>query len=142
MIHRILKLAVSTHSRLKAAGVLLHGGGKVRRRFNTQPPKGGWSAVLKSPFLNRLRFNTQPPKGGWRGYKFDRACLAGFNTQPPKGGWEVIGQDRVRFGVSTHSRLKAAGLRSIASASAAACFNTQPPKGGWLMLSEDGDLYD
>ena len=87
MIHRILKLAVSTHSRLKAAGVLLHGGGKVRRRFNTQPPKGGWSAVLKSPFLNRLRFNTQPPKGGWHFLIRRRLSRQCFNTQPPKGGW-------------------------------------------------------
>ena len=33
----------------------------------------------------------------------------GFNTQPPEGGWLRYPQRRRFMGVSTHSRLKAAG---------------------------------
>ena len=32
-----------------------------------------------------------------------------FNTQPPEGGWLLIVQTLLRYSVSTHSRLKAAG---------------------------------
>ena len=35
---------------------------------------------------------------------------AGFNTQPPEGGWNQKPDYRYRQTVSTHSRLKAAGL--------------------------------
>ena len=35
-------LTVSTHSRLKAAGHLLICLFSLTKRFNTQPPKGGW----------------------------------------------------------------------------------------------------
>ena len=34
--------AVSTHSRLKAAGYRLMKIRKAKRCFNTQPPEGGW----------------------------------------------------------------------------------------------------
>ncbi len=33
----------------------------------------------------------------------------GFNTQPPKGGWGAATAGAAGDGVSTHSRLKAAG---------------------------------
>ena len=36
--------------------------------------------------------------------------------------------------VSTHSRLKAAGLEKCAVYQRFYSFNTQPPKGGWLIL--------
>ena len=35
------------------------------------------------------------------------------------------------FGVSTHSRPKAAGGLSYIQAARVACFNSQPPEGGW-----------
>ena len=38
---------------------------------------------------------------------------------------------RSRFGVSTHSRLKAAGEQRRTSDYYITGFNTQPPKGGW-----------
>ena len=34
------------------------------RRFNTQPPEGGWRALLDVDRMN-TGFNTQPPEGGW-----------------------------------------------------------------------------
>ena len=33
--------------------------------------------------------------------------------------------------VSTHSRLKAAGIWNAKQQPSACCFNTQPPEGGW-----------
>ena len=36
------------------------------------------------------------------------------------------------IGVSTHSRPKAAGLKSGLRIRPRLCFNTQPPEGGWL----------
>ena len=85
--------AVSTLSRLKAAG---HGSRRrctPERRFNTQPPEGGW---LPAPATRGTicSFNTQPPEGGWCfiGVNYTK-CTSGFNTQPPEGGWlaAVIG---------------------------------------------------
>ena len=122
--------AVSTHSRLKAAGFyplpkLVPFG------FNTQPPKGGWVTTTCAHANGSKRFNTQPPKGGWvQDQCADKLqqvsthsrlkaagafcqCNArsdtGFNTQPPKGGWTNAAATPRSQKVSTHSRLKAAG---------------------------------
>ena len=81
---------VSTHSRLKAAGVAAPLNKQDSNCFNTQPPKGGWKSTIRRR-LPRMCFNTQPPKGGWR----DHSQTDGYD------------------GVSTHSRLKAAGALRI-----------------------------
>ena len=84
-------------------------------------------------FKSGRGFNTQPPEGGWM---FPLAlCLVGygFNTQPPEGGWREKLQKWVICIVSTHSRLKAAGIRIFCLFSTNNCFNTQPPEGGWLI---------
>ena len=60
-----------------------------------------------------------------------------FNTQPPEGGWcrtARIGAPCA--GVSTHSRLKAAGSRRQSAPSHRGRFNTQPPEGGWKTLGK------
>ena len=78
--------AVSTHSRLKAAGaraVLMR---LVRTRFNTQPPEGGWD-FGRAAQNGAGGFNTQPPEGGWDRQLLCRRCRGSFNTQPPEGGW-------------------------------------------------------
>ena len=81
---------VSTHSRLKAAGVSGVGLFYEVSGFNTQPPEGGW--IPDEPYKGKtIRFNTQPPEGGWGFAKCTKA----------------------RNAVSTHSRLKAAGKRSV-----------------------------
>ena len=36
-----------------------------------------------------------------------RGC---FNTQPPEGGWDGLDKRKFNAHVSTHSRLKAAGI--------------------------------
>ena len=86
MASGVLRGEVSTHSRLKAAGPAVRIPAQHLRRFNTQPPKGGWLSLLGYIFLKRS-FNTQPPKDGWRPACADGAPPARFNTQPPKGGW-------------------------------------------------------
>ena len=79
-------LAVSTHSRPKAAGKSYRQSIKTGCCFNTQPPEGGW-----------LFFNP-----------FD-ISISGFNTQPPEGGWICRAIADAIAMVSTHSRPKAAG---------------------------------
>ena len=101
--------SVSTHSRLKAAGLYLYTGVPGAGSFNTQPPEGGWGYNDKA-LTNMGGFNTQPPEGGWRLSGGDVGLSGCFNTQPPEGGW--VGMISLRVGasvVSTHSRLKAAG---------------------------------
>ena len=100
------------------------------RRFNTQPPEGGWeekmlmlgpvlvsthsrpkaagSSIFEIPAV-RDRFNTQPPEGGWGTRHRPAQCFIGFNTQPPEGGWIILIEPYVLAMVSTHSRPKAAG---------------------------------
>ena len=56
--------AVSTHSRLKAAGSPPLGGFLLSVGFNTQPPEGGWFLRVETTRRKRC-FNTQPPEGGW-----------------------------------------------------------------------------
>ena len=55
-----------------------------------------------------------------------------FNTQPPEGGWLQFGNaTAIEFGVSTHSRPKAAGVCAYRNYGRVDSFNTQPPEGGW-----------
>ena len=42
----------------------------------------------------------------------------------------------VYFGVSTHSRLKAAGFPECTGGYRIGGFNTQPPEGGWVRVWE------
>ena len=55
---------VSTHSRLKAAGIPRARHDHQENRFNTQPPEGGWGA-RQADASEPDGFNTQPPEGGW-----------------------------------------------------------------------------
>ena len=150
--------SVSTHSRLKAAGRPPPPFEMADRRFNTQPPEGGWirGYTLKA---GREGFNTQPPEGGWLHQLHRRHFVAlvsthsrlkaaglnlieqiptslSFNTQPPEGGWFLLGLDDDGGGVSTHSRLKAAGLGAGQGQTILCRFNTQPPEGGWFCFGQ------
>ena len=57
-------LAVSTHSRPKAAGPESIYSRSRHQCFNTQPPEGGWRRESGGGSTAK-RFNTQPPEGGW-----------------------------------------------------------------------------
>ena len=109
-ITRIRRIKVSTHSRLKAAGLFTFFINANVFGFNTQPPEGGWCLFLHEQEF-QSGFNTQPPEGGWRYACSWPHCAAGFNTQPPEGGW----------------------AQKIARPSRYDSFNTQPPEGGWIL---------
>ena len=59
--------------------------------------------------LSNIRLQHTP--AFWRLGKWTRyVCRMGcFNTQPPEGGWATLTLTAKSKGVSTHSRLKAAG---------------------------------
>ena len=103
------RIKVSTHSRLKAAGIRWQMCFIMSTSFNTQPPEGGWDCYDCNQRTYQS-FNTQPPEGGWNSGGNSAESRVSFNTQPPEGGW--FGQyenSREDMEVSTHSRLKAAG---------------------------------
>ena len=101
---------VSTHSRPKAAGYFGHQTDSDLRRFNSQPPEGGWLANIYLPFVDkrfqltaarrRLAINTSILS-----YNF----MVSTHSRPKAAGQSPKQLDWPRP-VSTHSRPKAAGL--------------------------------
>ena len=80
-------MAVSTHSRLKAAGIT----NAVSCKWilvSTHSRLKAAESKLGSPRY-QFRFNTQPPEGGWRTRWFAMLSDYCFNTQPPEGGWRL-----------------------------------------------------
>ena len=147
---------VSTHSRPKAAGFVYLFDYRALRRFNTQPPEGGWEYGQKSNQKCYVSTHSRPkaagedyplgvhtvsvsthsrPKAagsvGGRNY----ALSTGFNTQPPEGGWftpDIILGIRQSFNTQPPEggwirQIRIKPIRQIR-------FNTQPPEGGWLSL--------
>ena len=77
--------------------------------FNTQPPEGGWLFLI-GLFLFQCCFNTQPPEGGWLGLDESLSCLLLVSTHSRLKAAGIRGRwIRLLWLVSTHSRLKAAG---------------------------------
>ena len=106
-------MLVSTHSRLKAAGLvqILHW---IRSRVSTHSRLKAAGFGRKFGHDADNGFNTQPPEGGWRRTGWGIIIIYCFNTQPPEGGWTGLNSLQSYFiNVSTHSRLKAAGNRSV-----------------------------
>ena len=103
---------VSTHSRPKAAGILLIVVIAILKAFQLTAARrrlGTNSVAVKSPPIvsthsrpkaagcdtprrgvNRRCFNSQPPEGGWNRLKALRIPRCGFNSQPPEGGWILL----------------------------------------------------
>ena len=76
-----------------------------KKRFNTQPPEGGWQLSTFTTFF-QVCFNTQPPEGGWTNFKDDKVVRKSFNTQPPEGGWSLSQKPySVRFRSPDFARL-------------------------------------
>ena len=123
-------VAVSTHSRPKAAGPPLfrldpkakfqHTA--ARRRLVARRAVSGDDSLFQHtaarrrldsfthPKITFAGFNTQPPEGGWVAQSMKTKSLFSFNTQPPEGGW-----------------VRGNGTQRISGG-----FNTQPPEGGWV----------
>ena len=123
---------VSTHSRPKAAGILLLKG-QIRIAVSTHSrPKAAGTVGARAIDGGVVSTHSRPKAAGFgfphtiihaRGFQHTaarRRLVAdndnwhadwGFNTQPPEGGWLYAHlREREAAGVSTHSRPKAAGL--------------------------------
>ena len=80
------KLGVSTHSRLKAAGLDGYEGGKDWTvSTHSRLKAAGTGNIIDEEGLGG--FNTQPPEGGWASIPIMHLPVHCFNTQPPEGGW-------------------------------------------------------
>ena len=122
---------ISTHSRAKAAGMMVLWARLQLVDFNSQPREGGWlKRVIR--ILFGFYFNSQPREGGWAAAHWSGSPHVYFNSQPREGGWILpapskkrwplfqltaarrrLGEVSERFemaaAISTHSRAKAAG---------------------------------
>ena len=104
------------------------------RRFNSQPPEGGWVCGYPNGEY-RHRFNSQPPEGGWlrnvqsvwtRTLKFQltaarRRLELSVNSLVPAHGFQLTAARR-RLGSHRFSRSRRFPR-----------FNSQPPEGGWAI---------
>ena len=77
---------VSTHSRPKAAGFIYLFDNRALRRFNTQPPEGGWKLLIDTPQI-LLWFQHTAARRRLGRKEAKRNKVVCFNTQPPEGGW-------------------------------------------------------
>ena len=138
MIHRILKPAVSTHSRLKAAGDHLRHVDLVLLVSTHSRLKAAGRLCCRLQ-LSKYRFNTQPPKGGCkRAVLFSVIGSVSTHSRLKAAGYCQVMQE-LEQQVSTHSRLKAAGSMMAMYDSSGLGFNTQPPKGGWKPCANSTD---
>ena len=121
---------VSTHSRPKAAGACSYTSAFSVWCFNTQPPEGGWIAILKA-VLAKAEFQHTAARRrlGRRSFRFRaKSC---FNTQPPEGGWVEDQQAVKRYGLFQHTAARRRLAERRMYRLRLGSFNTQPPEGGW-----------
>ena len=92
---------------------------------------------------HRRRFNTQPPEGGWSHADVAAERRILFQHTAARRRLGLIWFWHPRFGlVSTHSRPKAAGSEIGAASLPMLRFNTQPPEGGWNQTIKTINLWD
>ena len=99
--------------------------------FNTQPPEGGWL-----PAFVMLRTSCGFQHTAARRRLGCAACCSSLYGlfQHTAARRRLAGNPALRlliFGVSTHSRPKAAGFVKLLVQHLERSFNTQPPEGGW-----------
>ena len=68
---------VSTHSRLKAAGLPTGRKGFIGRRFNTQPPEGGWRVFIAAAVVHVVSTHSRLKAAGAR-FRAIRASKSTF----------------------------------------------------------------
>ena len=113
--------SVSTHSRLKAAGITRFRLLAALPSFNTQPPEGGWNLII-AIILRALVSTHSRLKAAGAAIAVD-LCLRDVSTHSrlkAAGSSEI--RRRACLGVSTHSRLKAAGIKHISNKSGELAF--------------------
>ena len=143
---------VSTHSRPKAAGIVLFGIITVFLCFNTQPPEGGWLGYLYGHYAVVVSTHSRPKAAEFvictciivtrfqhtaarrrleRRQNLYRPCHpVSTHSRPKAAGIGKMAKQAMAI-VSTHSRPKAAGRPEDVDNIHIIGFNTQPPEGGW-----------
>ena len=82
------QVLVSTHSRPKAAGIKHFFDSDAAKRFNTQPPEGGWKIIWRyAPSLIEFQ-HTAARRRLVPTSLCNQSSGRCFNTQPPEGGWQ------------------------------------------------------
>ena len=101
---------VSTHSRPKAAGLILRVIHWVYMSFNSQPPEGGWTAQRQLA-LNQKGVSThsRPKAAGKQVGNAEVSTNVSTHSRPKAAGSAVDYPSKGLKNVSTHSRPKAAG---------------------------------
>ena len=107
------------------------------KRFNTQPPEGGW--LLQFQLTTSLpSFNTQPPEGGWFILPIMSADISMFQHTAARRRLAM----GLRLQLSNYQFQHTAARRRLGFRKAADKlydgFNTQPPEGGWLGFKHIG----
>ena len=126
-------IAVSTHSRPKAAGFLVKKLLDKLKCFNTQPPEGGWSALVRAT-EESLQFQHTAARRrlGHRSRAIYRPTPS-FNTQPPEGGWANYTAAKTKAEEFQHTAARRRlAWNALRCKTAHNRFNTQPPEGGWV----------
>ena len=82
-----IRAEVSTHSRPKAAGRQAYGINADNRRFNTQPPEGGWQDAWQNRQPDCAFQHTAARRRLVQLKTKSSLIWQSFNTQPPEGGW-------------------------------------------------------
>ena len=123
---------VSTHSRPKAAGFRLSKPSRNTGGFNTQPPKGGWLQDLLNNVITANVSTHSRPKAAGKLPFLNKFRISFQHTAAQRRLGLMFGVASVFQGVSTHSRPKVAGTSIMVLSCLGYCFNTQPPKGGWV----------
>ena len=124
-------VAVSTHSRPKAAGFSGHFSQTFISCFNTQPPEGGWSSSLASSWA-ALPF--QHTAARRRLGKISVTLNLFMTFQHTAARRRLV--NWCRFELQFMGRFQhTAARRRLGNLAIAiistSCFNTQPPEGGW-----------
>ena len=127
-------LAVSTHSRPKAAALFEEIVSFYHTSFNTQPPEGG--CLLHHQFrVHHSQFQHTAARRRLRAHLQIKLVLLKFqHTAARRRLLAVFPNSSPPLGVSTHSRPKAAAVVLGSFKPRQWSFNTQPPEGGCISM--------
>ncbi len=125
-------MAVSTHSRPKAAGIRIErDNDKITVSTHSRPKAAGRRA---NQVARAVAVSTHSrPKAAGLLVGISQGGTAVSTHSRPKAAGRPIYPVTVTFIVSTHSRPKAAGKGNRLGHVWPGCFNSQPPEGGWVI---------
>ena len=127
-------IAVSTHSRPKAAGALddfVNAGTYVST--HSRPKAAGDERDVEA--LSTLMFQLTAARRRLDTARERGTPIDSFNSQPPEGGWMMSDKYLLKAMMFqlTAARRRLADLYNSRNTSSAG-FNSQPPEGGWVFM--------